>query len=479
MEKILDAVLTGSPPVLKGYSFFTDAMQQMVRQRTALIKDNWTSLEKLANAGLGQAYAAYSEISRSIGILPSQAEEANQAFLAFLKFHASKKETRLEFFMGMKQELMKKNPGISDSWLKALDALSEGKVTNNVILDELRKAVTVEPDMVNSAIEATVAQALRSLIALTHAGFNTHYKAVAKYPFAAHEGMLIPVFKAAIDEQEAAFEKAIKNLHMAVAHGEDAVPASCEVIMRLAEQNMPMFGRLQATLRRYLDTLKNTGPGKYAEDAGKLTAKAGDITRLAFAAYASAYYLSLQSRNDVQEDRIKEVLKKQKYSAAFPEGKYYKIAKITAAKKGDDVQTGGFVETINTRREGSSDKLISKVTLSDPGGNAKVDATGIFVHFRHVGLQEGAYCILNGSWQPASALNNNQPAIEIDKLSINVLAKGSWKLAFLDLSDKFFDRWPGGLNVSYGLSPHISRFKAGNESKILGAGELIFKPFIR
>jgi hypothetical protein len=97
---------------------------------------------------------------------------------------------------------------------------------------------------------------------------------------------------------------------------------------------------------------------------------------------------------------------------------------------------------------------------------------------RNSGLQEGAYCRLSGKWKKQSTINKGNPAVEIEQLRINDIAEKSWKVKFTDVADKFVDRWPGGLNIAYGLSEHFSGGPEGT-SKQLGAGELIFKPFYR
>jgi len=479
MSKILTAVLSGAPPVLKGYTYFTSAFQLMVKQRNALIKDDWKTLDKLANQGLGNAYGVYREMCRSVGVLQAQSDEANEALISFLKSHAKDKETRQEFYAKLKEQLLKTRPDLNEDWLKALDALAEGKVGDNVILEGLKKRQAETPDKNESAIEATVALALRSLMALTYAGFHNHYKQISKYPFIAHKDELMDVIQAEVDVFENQIESSLKKLHSNITQGL-ALQGSCENLTGMLEQLLPSFGRTQATIRLYAITLKDGGMETASEKAGKIAAKAGDLTRMAFTAYAAAYYLSLQSRIPQADPKIKKVLNPEadlKYNAKFPNGKNFQISKIDKAKDGDYVEVGGFVSSVTSRRE-SNAKLISQVTLQDPSDKAMVDAAGVYVHMRHVGLQEGAYCVLHGTWQSQSNINKNKPAVEIDKLSINELSKSSWKTQFLDLADKFYERWPGGLHITYGLSPHVSGGKEG-KSDILGAGELIFKPFTR
>jgi len=479
MTKILDAVLKGSPPALKGYTIFTSAFEQMIKQRNALINDDWSRLEKLANQGLGQAYGAYGEISRDIGIAQAQSDEANEAFRSFLKFQAGHKETRKDFYSEVKKQVLKARPDISTDWLTALDALGEGKLGHNVVLESLQKREVESPDMIGSAIEATVALALRSLMALTYAGFHNHYRQISKYPFVAHKDELIPVIEIEVKKFEKDLESGLKRLYANMRDGLSP-QSSCEDLLRLLEQSVPAFGRIQATVRLYALSLKDGDMEAASEQVGQLAAKAGDLTRSAFASYAAAYNLCLQGRMARIDPKIKRILEPEKklaYDAKFPTGKHFQISKIDKAKNGAFVEVAGFVVSLTTRRE-SDAKLISELTLLDPVDDSTVEAVGIFAHLRHLGLQEGAYCVLNGLWRSQSKLNQNKPAVEIDKLSISELSKKSWKIRFQDSSDRFFDRWPGGLNMSYGLSPHVSKAEAG-ESKILGAGELIFKPFTR
>jgi hypothetical protein len=66
--------------------------------------------------------------------------------------------------------------------------------------------------------------------------------------------------------------------------------------------------------------------------------------------------------------------------------------------------------------------------------------------------------------------------IEVDKVNLKILKDSSWKLLFLESVDNYTDYLPGGLNLKFSLSPHISFSKSVSR---YGADEVIFKPFIK
>lgn len=205
------------------------------------------------------------------------------------------------------------------------------------------------------------------------------------------------------------------------------------------------------------------------------------LSRSAFALHAAAYYLCLQSKAVKQDPKAKKLLQgtdTPPYSTAFPNGKDTKLKDVQGVAEGSIIELRGFVSSLTAKREGAERKLVSVFRLTDRSGSVEVDAVGVFAQLRNVGLLEGAFCQCSGSWRRQSTLNGGKPALEVQQLRIDELSERSWKVRMHDLSDRFIDWWPGGLNIAFGVSPHISGGPEGG-SKKLGAGELIFRQFYR
>lgn len=482
MRNELSIVIEGIPTTLQGYTLYTGAINQLVDQRRALVTDDWVRVEELANQGLGSFYGSYREIRRFLGVLDTLDLESKQHFIGMLKEHAKDDETRAAFFAKVKEDLLQLNPEIGEDYLKGLDDLAEGKTSNNDLLNLLKPAGAVSDSaMEDSAIEAAVALAVRSLMSLTFANFQSHYTTYLDHVFSGPylNDEFLNVLQDEVNMFAHQLAVSTKRLHNTLVMGLSPESTAEELAGNL-EESLPRFGRLQATMRLYAIYLKKENKGAASEKVGELSARAGSLTRSALSSHASAYYLSLQSRKTAPKAKAAQLIAKAAslaFEVDLPNGKNTEISKTGQLADGDYVEVAGFVKAIQTGRD-TDNKLITQVTLYDPSSNAEVVAAGIFVHLVHVGLSVDSFCRLSGTWRPTSGLNSGNPAIEIEKLPVNELSAVSWKVSFEDLSDKFIDRWPGGLNISYGLSPHFSGEEEG-DSEVLGAGELIYRPFLR
>ena len=474
-------IITGGPSVLNTYLNLADTVRQIEQQRNALIANDWDVLENLANQGIGEGYRLYREVRRDLGVLQSALEEAYEGFLQMLRHHAKDKETREEYFSKLRQELLKIRPDLSKEVLDALDALGKGKTSKNIFLNAFLDVGHSENEkFIELVTNTATAQSVRSLMALTFTHFNRHYEVLSGYNFDHHGSEFRDALEKVVDQFQRRLELGIKKIHNDLVNGFDPKGAAEELASDL-EESLPAFGRAQATIHHYALFLKTRGKGGVSEKVGYLAAKAGDLTRSAFASYAATFFLSLQCKAVHKSKKGKILLdqaSKLAYDIDLPNGKNVEISKISELLGGEYIEIGGFVESITIGKD-NDEKLITQVTLRDPSSNSSVVAAAVFVHLRHIGLVEGAFCHLSGIWRLQSGLNKGNPAIEIEKLAINNLAKKSWKIKFQDSVDKFIDRWPGGLNIRYGLSPHHSIAEKPTKSKILGAGELIFKPIYK
>lgn len=480
MPQHFSGVIKGIPRRFDGYDAAVDILRQLVRQRDALIDDDWQKLEELANEGTGKAYGTYREMIRSIGVRYHLNQEANLVRANLLKSHAKDKKTRKEFFAEVKNRLLGMQADIPAAYLAAFDKLGKGKTSKNVWIQNGEEVDVEDRHMVASSIDAIVALASKSLVALTYANFQSHHKRMAKYPFEVHDAAWLKSIEALVEAFGSSLEAGTKHLYDSIRKAGAVVPA-CEALSGSIEAQLPEFGRIQATLRGYMTRLgEKPETHRLQVAAGKLSAKAGRLTRSAFAAHAASYYLALQSRAARRDAKANAALKPAaglRFETKFPSGKVTEISRAGLARNGAYLELSGFVQKLSARKGGDG-KLISYFTLHQPGKDATADVVGVFVQLRNMGLQEGAYCSVSGTWRRNSTLHRGKPALEAEKLRINELSRKSWTVLFHDLADKFVDRWPGSLNIAYGLSPHVSGGKEG-QSEILGAGELIFRSFIR
>lgn len=484
------ALIKGSPPVLNGYGNYTKAIDLMGEQRQLLIADNWAELERLGYEGLGYAHASSVELSSKMGIAYYHQLNANLAFANTLEDHAKDEEDRAQYFGNMIADIQNAMLEIEDAEILAnlqqkitsLEALKEGNIKNNALLEYLRSTTYELNAMDQTAIEAVAALSMRSLSAICHYNFeqqsaiveNQNLVSLEKTPFGDELAAELETYKQELQNQ-------LKEIYLAVV-GEKNISLAIQQLIAYLEGKLPQVARTLATVAAFATQLKNSGKGGASEKIGKIGAQGGDAYREGLAAMAAAYYLALENQAVEPAPSVLHLLKNSHlmaFDVLLPNGKDTEISKVNTLDDNDFVEVAGFVTDIQTGRD-NDDKLITQIELHDPSSNSTVTAAGVFVHFRHLGLLEGSYCNLSGFWQSTSSINKGNAAIEIDKLSVKELAKSSWKIAFLDLSSKFYARWPGNYNIQYNLAKHISAIPDGeSESDILGAGELIFKPFIK
>ncbi len=482
MNNELSPFVAGFPTTLKGPSLYTAAIDTMGEQRSALIEDNWELLEQLAYKGIGQCYANQTEIRQKMGVTAANSAAVTSTFKDMLIAQAQDPQTRQAFFSALKDSLLQLNPNSDQELLDGLDELANGQIDNNPVIDMVTNMLNQSDpeERYKSAIEGTAALAARSIIALAHVNFRKQSQTIDTVDFSTFPADFDTNLKEEVELIEEALLYAVTNIYSGIQAG-DNLELICNEAIQVVESNIGILARIQASIRRYALSLKEAGKGGKSEKVGNLAAKAGDLTREAYAIYAAAYYMLLEENNPHRSTKFDDLISSAntiQLNKTLPNGKNTDIPKVGDADDGDFIETAGFVTNIEAFRS-NDNKLISRVTLHDPSSNTSVELIGIFTHLRHMGLQEDSYCRLSGIYHSASPLNSGNPAIQISKLSINDLSKTIWRVAFLDFADKFVDRWPNGYNIQYGLAPHISDANAATESKIQGAGELIFKPFIQ
>lgn len=486
----LGALVEGSPPALDGYGLYAKALEHMGEQRQLLIADDWEGLETLAYEGLGYVDTIYTQLYNKMGVTYLHQAEANAGLADVLQAHAEDEEEREEYFAGMIADIQTAIEQTEDleiialleERIQQLEGLKAGNIKGNGLLEHLRNTPYHLNPVDQTAIESAGALAVRSMAAICHSNFEYQTSVLEGQDLALlHKTPLETQLANSIQAYKATLQAKIQAIYVAIVAKEN-IKAAAEQLILFVKEECPQLARTLATIRKFAILLQQGGKGTSSEQVGNLSALGGDAYRESLAALSSAYYLALQIRAIEPAPKVVQLLKNTPFTAfdkALPDGKNVEIAKMNQVEEEALVETAGFVTDIVVGRD-KDDKLITQLTLHDPSSDTTVTVAGVFVHFRHLGLLEESYCRVTGLWKSASSINKGLPAIELDKLSVVGMSKDSWKIAFLNLSDKFYARWPGNYHIQYGLAPHVSAYsEEETESSILGAGELIYKPFIK
>lgn len=464
---------------INGYEMYSKAFQLMVAQRTALIDDNWEQLEQLTQDGLYQAFANWQELSKQEPYSPPPSlDHLGQKIKDGLKDYLTTENDKAKFAQKVKEQVLSTLPDIDSGTLQKIERLDLDYFFKEDIED--LEDVKRNDDNIRKGIEGTVGLAAKSIIAWGHVCFYK-YSILNK-----DENFTIYDFNLVFKDIQAALQTIASDLTLMLRsiyanqllkkHADFKVQ---KYIAKL-ENWVPKLSRLQAISRNYALFLKQNSKGTKAEQMGKLSAMGGDLSRGIYTMFTAIYYLTLEDKLVVKSKKMQQFIKqttKVGFEAPFPNGKNVELAKLKEEEDDNYVEIAGFVKSITTRRDADG-KLLSHLLLEDPSSGAEMDVVAIYAHLVHLGLQSGSYCQLSGIWKSSSTVNRGNPAVEIQRLAINKLAQKSWIVLLFDLVDQFINRWSGGLNIQFGIAPHVSAFEGDKESSILGAGELIFQPIV-
>lgn len=245
------------------------------------------------------------------------------------------------------------------------------------------------------------------------------------------------------------------------------------------EGNLIKFIRIQARLNALIGKLLELGQNTLSEEFGVLSAKAGQLTRESISTYAASYVLaanlagvSFYEKANIFIHNAPEL----PFYAELKNGKNVEISKLNEEEEDSYVEVKGFIENVNVVK--ISDKnLVSRLELIDPSSKSKAFMAASYVHFKHSGLAKGCYCMASGKYKKSSVLNNGQPTVELEKLSIKTsLSKECWKIGFLDLASPYYSFKLGNLNLMSSIATHQDNLEP--KGSFFGAGELLFSPIV-
>ncbi|WP_282170403.1 hypothetical protein [Ruegeria atlantica] len=319
----------------------------------------------------------------------------------------------------------------------------------------------------------------RGLVAVAHAGFNlTERSDTVISAFVATD--YLPAANRLIDR----FAKQLRGLQMElfVACARNALDEAAQAALNIvveSERALPAFLRSQAILRYSIAELQNLGRNSESEALGRQAARAGGLTREAIGSHAAAARIMQEIASGFRAETVAELVERAS-STAFdgdlPDGKNTALNALSDRPDGEFVEVEGFVNTIEVLNPPGKSR-VSRVGLIDPSNGATFPAVVLFAHLPHAGLTEGAYVRLNGTIQSSSDLNEDEPAVEIDRLALAELAKENWRIAFLRTAEPWYEVWRSNANMIWSIGPHLPQDE--QEPIALGAADLIYPPFVR
>ncbi|EAR22105.1 hypothetical protein [Nitrococcus mobilis] len=323
----------------------------------------------------------------------------------------------------------------------------------------------------------------RGLLGVVHAAFNLTLRSVQSESSAHFHTETTNAFQRIVEEVEAlirAGQLRIYHRMTSRAPTDDVVEEAC-ALAGIIEQSLPRLARPQAKVFVAMQRLREEGKGGAAENLGRLAMRAGALTREATAAHAASYRIALNLLRDEPDVDVLELYDKAAdlaFDTKLPNGKDTQLAHMGRLEGGEFVEVEGFATRVEAIQPGGSG-LVSRIELLDPSSQTRARAAALFMHLPHLGVTDGAFCRLSGIFRKNSALLDDSPGIEVDRLSLADLSDKSWRIAFLRSARRWYQPWRNGLNMHWSLGPHQSAAEPRRQASVEGAGELIYLDFMK
>ena len=203
-----------------------------------------------------------------------------------------------------------------------------------------------------------------------------------------------------------------------------------------------------------------------------------DLYRQFISTYTTCLILGAHNLIIKFSDKYKNLIEKSKGKAIYFENRLINktnIRDINQPIDNEEYTVDGVVQDLKVYRKGRL--LISKIVIDI--GTEQVQAIGFFSHLHHRGLFKGSSIRLQSKYEQSSKLNEGRPAYLISKININDLSKSDWIVAFHDICDRIYERWPSNMHLEFDLIPlHPIKDKEDIEI-MMGGGEAIFAPLTR
>ena len=454
--------------------------------RKATLEEDWQEVGRLGAQCLGWGYATF-RLLQSEAIAESQrqrnAEASSKAFVELLRAQA-KSDHRAEFFAQLRDKLDQRRPDRLIKWQESLQMLERGQ-TREVPLLKALAHLTPPSDAPGrqAAEDATIMGLSRGLHGLLHAEFNLAFQARKAEDESLLEADLTGALKAAVGRFGELLRSGQQHLHttlLANRSVEDTVQAATS-LAGLIEYQLPGFARAQALAALATRALRSRQKDGAPEELGRMAMQAGALTREAVASHAASYLLAMALLAPESRKEVELVWKEDSalpFDVSLPRGQSIPLHMLDRVEEGEFIEVEGFALALQV--EIPSDGMpLTRVELIDPSSGARAVIVAVKNQLANLGVTKGAFCRINGIYRRKSKLYEQKPAIEVDFLPLGMLASQSWRIAFLISVDRWFRCWSSsGTNMYWSLGPH-RRPRTGNELGYYGAGELIYRPFVR
>jgi len=470
-------------------SLVGDLSTEVVELRRAVTREDWTGVAVRATRCLGLGYGM-GRVLQTDAIVAAQefatVQTTREALANVLRAIAGSDE-RNEIVANAVAILTQNNPDLLANIADSLEKLKQGQTKNVPLIDQLVDVTLFrEAFMLSTPVDTALLGLSRGLLGWVHAEFNRAHQTletkadafVANVPI---DEVLRPAFETIVEEFRTAMGTGQLALHDTLANSGSAreVVQPAGALAGLIEQHLPRLARAQARVFLTTVKLREQGKGSAAERLGELGATAGFLTREAMASHVACYRLMIELLGPNPEKDVVELHEQAgslDFETKMPNGTDIELAKLDQVDDGKFVEIRGFVNAHEIVHS-SDGKLISRIRLVDPSSGAEGRAAAVSTHLAQTGVTRESFCHVNGTFRKESQLFGGEPGVEIDRLSLAELGKKSWKVAFIDSAGRWFQPWRDGLNMYWSLGPHRRLGEDGNT--LIGAGELIFPPFVR
>lgn len=287
---------------------------------------------------------------------------------------------------------------------------------------------------------------------------------------------LYQLLKAELVALEKLFDKKLLVFYqLNLSEHKDSFAVAATQMSTWVNQKLIFIGSITNFLSQFIIQLQKDNKRSFSEKIGTIATKYGFLSRQLIAAQAGIWKKFLSHALGIPSSSKTVYLPFD--IPQLPNGKNMAIHQLKKAKEKAFVETGGFVQQLESFR--THDKsLVCRALLYDPSSRKSVFVVVPFVHLRHLGIEIGAYLVINGYLNHTSNLAQGATAIHIDRLPLSEMKKKSWKIQLLDEAKEYYQAWYSGLNIAWSLSQQIQSNKHQRIDK-MGAGELLYQPLYR
>lgn len=468
-------------------SLHSDLIDEVVSLRAAVVEQDWAKTRRFAVRALGLGNASIRmcaiEARTTQGRLAATSAVAAELDGILAGLANAPDDDRADVVAAIREQL---GDAVPPDLSAALDLMEGGDTLTATPITKAAADVGPPPlGGVRMTLEMGLAASVRGLLGLVHGELNLTLATIdPDVDLTQHD------VKAAMYQFRHSFEEELERCQRALqqALASDprgaAVGAAIDGLTSLVEEQAPRVGRLQAWSHHTTHALRGVGKDGDAEALGREAAKMGARTREALASHCAASRIGVELSLMPVADDVANVIARASespFTKQLPNGRDVELAHLIETPDKSFVEVSGFVESIEAFRDPDG-KLVSRAGIVDPSSGATGSVAAVFTHLAHAGVTPGAYVRASGTFRVASQLADNEPCIEIDRLSLASIAAEDWRIALLGCAARWFQPWRGGTNAYWSFGPSQLAFADGDVDEAnsqFGAGELIYTPFVR